>query len=271
MPPMRRRPVAGATAALLGALVLTACAGGANPPRTVVERWLAAAAGAEADRGWSLLDEGIRSVSFNGDEVAYARTMAEADWEAVDWHVESARSLGGGLTSVTVAADGQIPELFAGTMLAYPRCEGDTPTGLRFSVADLNGMGLQIGLGLWDGMSRVWTCGEDGEPEFQPSEETVWSGYGLELTNNTELSVRVVSANGRDTDIPPCRTVTSPALAGPLVLSNELGSIGQASGASDEDEITRHVIIGQREIYDQQHPPVYPIAACGGLPAIRQP
>lgn len=44
----------------------------------------------------------------------------------------------------------------------------------------------------------------------------------------------------------------------------------EASGASEEDGITRYVIVGQREVCEEQHRPVDPIAACGGLPIIRQ-
>lgn len=266
---MRRRVAARAIAGLL-ILLLSACGPRPSAAGDLVERWLAAAAGGEADRGWSLLDETIRFTSFNGDAEAYAAAMARADWDAVTWRPESARSVGNEQTSVTVAADGPIPEVFAESAVAFPRCTGTTPTGLRFMVADFSEAGPQIGLGFWDGMTKIWTCGEEGEPEFRASEdETIWAGYGLELTNNTELPVTLVSANGRDTDVPPCQTTTFAAMQGPLLLSNEHGTIGEVQGSGDENVATRYVVIGQRSVYDELHPPVYPIPPCGGLPTIR--
>jgi hypothetical protein len=262
---MRRRTAAGA---ILCLLLLGACGARANPARDVVERWMAAAAGGEADRGWSLVDESVRATSFNGDAEAYAATMAAADWDALDWRIASARSLGNDQTSVTVDAEGTIPEFFDTHPLAIARCEGDVPTGMRFMVGDFHGMGPQIALGFWDGMSDIWACRGAGDPEFEASAETVWAGYGLELTNNTELPVTIVSANGRDTDIGPCRTLTFMAMAGPLTLSNEQGTIGQAGGSGDENVATRYVIIGERDIYDDLHPPVYPLPPCGGVPAV---
>lgn len=260
---MRRRAAAGA---ILSLLLLTACGPRADPARDVVERWLAAVAGGEADRGWSLIDESVKATSFNGDAGAYAAAMAAADWNAVDWRVDSARMVGNGQTSVTVAASGTIPALFDETPLAIARCSGGVPTGVRFMVADFNGLGPQIGLGFWDGMSDIWNCGAEGEPEFQASVETVWAGYGLEITNNTELPVSLVSVSGRDTDIAPCQTLTFTAMAGPLTLSNEQGTIGQAEGSGDENVATRYVVVGERDIYDEVHPPVYPLPPCGGVP-----
>ena len=262
---MRRRAAAGA---ILSLFLLTACGARADPARDVVERWLAAAAGAESDRGWSLIDESVKAMSFNSDADAYAASMAAVDWDAADWEIESARSVGNGQTSVTVAATGTIPELFDQHPLAIARCSGGVPIGMRFMVADFNGLGPQIGLGFWDGMSDIWNCGADGEPEFETSMETVWAGYGLEIANNTELPVTLVSASGRDTDIGPCQTLTFAAMAGPLTLSNEQGTIGQAAGSGEENVATRYVVIGERDIYDALHPPVYPIPPCGGVPAV---
>lgn len=262
---MRRPIAAGATLILL---LLTACGARANPGRDIVERWLAAAAGAEADRGWSLIDESIKATSFDGDAAAYAATMTAADWQAMDWRVESARSVGNGQTSITVTAAGTIPEVFDEHPLAIARCTDGVPTGMRFMVADFNGLGPQIGLGFWDGMSDIWDCGDAGDPEFHASAETVWAGYGLEITNNTELPVTLVSVSGRDTDIGPCQTLTFAAMAGPLTLSNEQGTIGQAGGSGDENVATRYVVIGERDIYDNLHPPTYPIPPCGGVPAL---
>ena len=265
---MRWQGAAGAIAALL-IFLLGGCAPRPDAAGDLVERWLAAAAGGEADRGWSLLDEMIHFTSFNGDADAYASAMAEADWDAVTWRTESARSVGNDQTSVTIAADGAIPDVFAERAIAYPRCSEDTPTGLRFMVGDFSELGPQIGLGFWDGMTEIWTCGE-GEPEFQASEnETIWAGYGLEITNNTELPVTLVSANGRDTDVPPCQTMTFPAMAGPLTLSNEQGTIGDVEGSGEENVATRYVLIGQRSVYDELHPPVYPLPFCGGVPPTR--
>ncbi len=260
-----RRPVA-AGAILI--LLLAACGARADPGRDVVERWLAAAAGAEADRGWSLIDESVKAMSFNSDADTYAAAMDAVDWNAMKWQVESARSVGNGQTSVTVAATGTIPDLFDEHPLAIARCSGGAPVGMRFMVADINGLGPQIGLGFWDGMTDIWDCAAEAEPEFETSTETVWAGYGLEIANNTELPVTLVSVNGRDTDVDPCQTLTFEAMAGPLTLSNEQGTIGQAGGSGEENVATRYVIIGERDIYDALHPPVYPIPPCGGVPAV---
>ena len=262
---MRRHAAAGA---ILTLLLLTACGPRSNAGRDVVERWLAAVAGGEADRGWSLIDESVKGMSFNGDAGTYAAAMDAVDWDAMDWQVESARSVGNGQTSVTVAATGTIPEVFDQHPLAVARCADGVPVGMRFMVADFNGVGPQIGLGFWDGMSDIWNCADDGEPEFQEGPETFWAGYGLEIANNTELPVTLVSANGRDTDIDPCQTLTFAAMAGPLTLSNEQGTIGQAGGSGEENVATRFVVIGERDIYDALHPPVYPIPPCGGVPAV---
>jgi hypothetical protein len=262
---MRRHTAAGA---ILILLLLTACGPRANPGRDVVERWLAAVAGGAADRGWSLIDESIKATSFNSDAAAYAAAMSAADWDAMDWQIASARSVGNGQTSVTVDASGRIPDVFDQHPLAIARCSGGVPTGMRFMVADFNGLGPQIGLGFWDGMSDIWDCGREGEPEFKASAETVWAGYGLEIANNTELPVTLVSVNGRDTDIGPCETLTFVAMSGPLTLSNEQGTIGETGGSGEENLATRYVVIGERDIYDDLHPPVYPIPPCGGVPAV---
>jgi hypothetical protein len=267
---MRRRIAAGATVGLLFITLIGGCAPRSGAAGDLVERWLAAAEGGAEDRGWSMLDEMIHFTSFDGDADAYAEAMAAADWDAVTWRTESARSVGNEQTSVTVVADGPIPEVFAERSIAFPRCSGGTPTGLRFMVGDFSELGPQIGLGFWDGMTEIWTCGEEGEPEFQASEnETIWAGYGLEITNNTELPVTLVSANGRDTDVPPCQTMSFTAMAGPLTLSNEQGTIGEVEGSGEENVATRYVLVGQRSVYDELHPPVYPLPPCGGVPSTR--
>ena len=76
---MRRRIAAGATVGLLFITLLGGCAPRSVAAGDLVERWLAAAKGGEADRGWSLLDEMIHFTSFDSDADAYAEAMAEAD------------------------------------------------------------------------------------------------------------------------------------------------------------------------------------------------
>jgi hypothetical protein len=51
----------------------------------LVDRWLQAMAGADADRGWNYLSAELQAEAYGGDESLYVAEVKAVDWEAVRW------------------------------------------------------------------------------------------------------------------------------------------------------------------------------------------
>jgi hypothetical protein len=51
----------------------------------LVDRWLQAMAGADADRGWNYLSTELQAEAYGGDESLYLAEVKAVDWEAVRW------------------------------------------------------------------------------------------------------------------------------------------------------------------------------------------
>ncbi len=51
----------------------------------LVDRWLQAMAGADADRGWRYLSADLQAEAYGGDESLYLAEVGAVDWEAVRW------------------------------------------------------------------------------------------------------------------------------------------------------------------------------------------
>ena len=265
MPPPVASPAALTRVLLLaGLLALTACGReGAGEPEEAADRWLAALAGAEEDRGLSMLGGFATEGPDGPPDDDYVAAAAAADWDAAGLRVSTVRPLSSGTFSVTVLADGPIPPLFADFALAAPVCDGDEVAGLRFEM--FSGDGGTFIAPRWDGlMLDGWRC---DRPEFTPGEPAA-HGDGLSLMNNSELPVSVRNALERDIIVPPCTTVTFRDFLGPLTLTTSQGSLGTTNGSEDPDVGTRFIVVGDREIYDELAPPLDPWPQCGGEPPV---
>lgn len=51
----------------------------------LVDRWLQAMAGVDADRGWRYLSADLQAEAYGGDESLYLAEVGAVDWEAVRW------------------------------------------------------------------------------------------------------------------------------------------------------------------------------------------
>lgn len=246
-------------------LLLAACGrSGGSGPEGAAERWLAALAGAEEDRGLSLLAGFAMEGPDGPPNDEYLAAAAAADWEAAALDVNTVRPLSGNTFSVTVHAGGPIPDLFADFALASPVCDGDRVAGFRFDLLIPDGSTYLVSP-RWDGMMLDgWTC--DG-PEFTLGDPAAY-GDGLSFMNNSELPVSVTNALERDILVPPCTTLMFKDFPGPLVLSTSQGSLGTTNGSEDPDTGTRFIVVGDREIYDELAPPLDPWPQCGGEPPL---
>lgn len=103
--------------AALAALVLTAAGCSATTERPAddyVRGYLAAAAGAAADRGWSLLHPTARDEAFDGDALSYMEAAAASDWSRTGWEVGEAFEDDPGLWYVLIESappDDAVPTL----------------------------------------------------------------------------------------------------------------------------------------------------------------
>ena len=255
------------------AALLTALLAGCDTPDSAsaaAERWLRAAAGAEEDRGWAMLDPNIRFGVFEDDPTEYVEAASNVDWDAVSWTVETARSIGSGQVSVMVALDDGGSEALTAFIrerhLAFPWCRGDELVGLRLIVSDFDGESF-IGLGFFDG-EMPWPCDGDGdvEPEFVASREQQGWGNSLVVWNNTELSLVVSDDLERDIVLKPCEQVPFESHGRLLTIAWEDQTVGTVELEAVGEGQTQFVVVGQREIYSGLTPPQEPIPFCGGVP-----
>jgi hypothetical protein len=82
--------VAAAGLVIVVAVVATAASASGHKvlprgPEETMDRWLAAMAGAELDRGWSYLSPEAQASVFGGDLGAYLRDVNSVEWGRVAW------------------------------------------------------------------------------------------------------------------------------------------------------------------------------------------
>jgi hypothetical protein len=262
---MRRPFAVPAILALLFLLVACGRPGGTDGPEGAAERWLAALAGAEEDRGLSLL-AGLGTDDPDGSSGdRYVAAAAATDWDAAGLEVQTVRPLSSSSYSVSVLAHGPIPAVFAEFGLAGPVCDGDRVAGIRFDLIVPDDATYLVAP-RWDGIGGdAWSCDAD---EFTTGPPAAF-GDGLSFMNNTELPVSVTNALGRDLEVLPCTTQTFREFPGPLTLSTSLGPLGTTNGSVDPQVGTRFIVVGDREIYDELGPPVDPWPQCGGEPPLQ--
>lgn len=258
---------------MLAALVTTLLAGCDTPDSAsaAAERWLQAVAGAEEDRGWTMLDPNIRFGMYDDDPTEYVEAATSVDWDAVSWEVASARALGQGQVSVMVALDESGSEVLAPFIrerrLAFPWCRGDELVGIRLIVTDYDAEEPLVGLGFFDG-ELPWPCDGDGEvePEFVASGDEQFWGDSLLVWNNTELSLVVSDDLERDIVLKPCEQVPFVSHGSLLTVAWDGQTVGTVELEEVDDERTQFVVVGQREIYSGLTPPQEPMPFCGGVP-----
>lgn len=58
----------------------------------LVDRWLQAMAGTDADRGWNYLSTELQTAAYGGDESVYLAEVSAVDWETVRWAQTNGRT-----------------------------------------------------------------------------------------------------------------------------------------------------------------------------------
>jgi hypothetical protein len=110
---------------VLVALLLAGCYG----PTSTFDAYLRAAAGGEPDRGWHYLADG----AYGGDEAAYLRDAAAADWSRFRWSNATIFSETDGFFAVQVdlqsPAD-SVPDFLIAAHILNGICRDGQPVGL---------------------------------------------------------------------------------------------------------------------------------------------
>ena len=128
---MVRRAIA---LAMTAAVVLAGCA---VAPDSRLEAYLRAAAGGEADRGWSYLDETTRQLGYDGDEEQYRADAVAADWSALRWSGATVVWTDDGLSDVEVrllSPATSVPAFLIARRILSGLCEGGHAVGLSAFV-----------------------------------------------------------------------------------------------------------------------------------------
>jgi hypothetical protein len=110
------------------AVLLAGCAA----PASVLDAYLRAAAGGEADRGWHYLGE-IARQSYDDDIAAYLRDVNAADWVDFRWKSSTVSWSDDGFTEVHAAVPSG-PASVPGFLLVHHILSGDCPTGEPIGV-----------------------------------------------------------------------------------------------------------------------------------------
>src|SRR3990172_94478 len=106
----------------------------------LVDRWLQAMAGADANRGWKYLSTELQAEAYGGNESLYLAEVAAVDWEAVRWGQTQGRTDEG-------SWGGRTP------LLSDPRT---LPRFLLERDLVAASCGDRAAMGLWTNMPSTW-------------------------------------------------------------------------------------------------------------------
>lgn len=278
---MKRLLVAGGIAVAGIVLVVSVGLRGAfEPADAFVDRWLQAVSGdGSADRGWSQLDESSRQ-RFGNDAEAFRAAAAAHDWSGFRWDVESSHKLESWLSYVYIAVEGgfgETPAFLRDNRLVAPWCLDDDAPGISLAVVrEWLFSEMTLGPGGLTGSSELalsaGACAAAPPPEdqqFQPGGDFVWAGHALEVWNWTRLPLSLVGEDGHRVDLPPCQKVGLDDVARQFEVRAATGYVA-TFGLEILRAVTTYVVIGSKDLYVNNAPPLEPMPPCEGKPQVQQ-
>ena len=184
----------------------------------LVDGWLQAMAGTDADRGWRYLSSDLRMAAYGGDESVYLAEVAAIDWETVRWGETQGRAPDGGFlfTYTPLLSDPRtLPHFLYERKLVVAICTDRAPNDILTNV-----------LSAWFRTPRLEaTLGgsEDCEELFyrdtgplRPPADLV--GFAWVSGGNRSIRVEVTDETGRVKKAGPGRD--QPPLDGDVTVSN---------------------------------------------------
>jgi hypothetical protein len=129
--------------------------------RAAAERFFAALAGAEADRGWSYLSDIEREMAFRNDPARLVAAAEASDWTSFEWAFHDATGVPDlegwyRVTFATTTPPEDLPAVIHDFNLAYPSCDGAV-NGIGVSVGNHDGR-TTVGPGALTGTAEGWRC-----------------------------------------------------------------------------------------------------------------
>lgn len=122
---------------LIGLAWLTLSPFATLSPTDYLDRYLRAAAGAEADRGWDYLHSATREIAYANDQARYLADAEAADWSALRWSPPTVAFTDDGIAQVEVrllSPPSLVPSFLITSGVLSGRCAGTQPIGLAGGV-----------------------------------------------------------------------------------------------------------------------------------------
>lgn len=264
---------------LLGLIVIVWAGQGALSPtaRSVLEDWVAAMGGAEADLGWHYLSAWDQERKWSGSQRAYADLVSSVDWAAMDWSIDIAHPMedSSDYWTLSTIVDGGTDELSAqlfARALMSPNCLDDERVGFAVVVHFPPFGPPTIGAGAQTGRMERGLCAMTVPPlaeQFLPGNAMTWTGHQLEVRNWTELPLFLVDDAGRRSDLAPCSTTSIDFISQVFEVRAAGGYVATIGWGPALEGITSFVAIGASDIYNNNAPPIEPLPACEGEPQVQ--
>ncbi|MEX1155752.1 MAG: hypothetical protein WED12_01190 [Chloroflexota bacterium] len=216
----------------------------------LVDRWLQAMAGADADRGWEFLSVELQAEAFGGDESLYLAEVQAVDWKAVRWgqtHGRTDEGFWGGRTPL-LSDPRTLPRFLLERDLVAASC------------------GDRAAMDIWTNMPSTWfhaprlevvhTAGSAGRCEelfyadtgpMRPPADLV--GWAWATGGNSSIRVEVIDETGLVREVSGGRD--QPPVEGDVTVSDfAAGQIGVAWVGTDCPDPVQIIVRGNGDAID---------------------
>ncbi len=240
---MKTLLVAAAGLVIVVAVVATAASASGHKllprgPEETMDRWLAAMAGAELERGWGYLSPEAQASVFGGDLGAYLREVNSVDWSRVAWSKTYGFADDGFFSAHTdlLSDPRTLPTFIAERRLVGAMCGNEQPIGIQtyFKLDLLSEPQLEIAHSTGSARRCLESFAKVSGPMLPPADfvSVAWA------TRGTAVRIGVKDATGSVVEVGPGRD-DPPVEAAVTVSDVEPGRVGVAWIGTACDEPAR--------------------------------
>jgi hypothetical protein len=235
--------VAAAGLVIVVAVVATAASASGHKllprgPEETMDRWLAAMAGAELERGWGYLSPEAQASVFGGDLGAYLREVNSVDWSRVAWSKTYGFADDGFFSAhADLLSDPRtLPTFIVERRLVGTMCGNEQPIGVQtyFKLDFLSEPELEIAHSTGSARRCLESFAKVSGPMLPPADfvSVAWA------TRGTAVRIGVKDATGSVVEVGPGRD-DPPVEAAVTVSDVEPGQVGVAWVGTACDEPAR--------------------------------